>query len=413
MVAVVVVVCGLLALRFGGSPVAKWQLNRKLTGLPGYSAHVDGVKLAFWRGAVDVVNFVAYEKGHEDEGPIVCVNKAAIKFEPGPLFTRKVGGAVVIDGVEVNGVKREPSPAKEENPKAAPVKTVKQVERWQDTFRNAFPLRLTKVEIKNLKFRFIDRTHQPNVDVGIDRLHLVAVDLQNRSKANGDPLTAKIELTGVTTGDGQLHATVRLDPLSETPHFTAAFEVRDLSLPSFNSFVLAYINADVSKGSFEMASEIKAEGGAYEGYVKPLFKDLDFRTASDKDKSAAQLFTKKVVAGVAGLLKTRDQNQIVTKAPFRGIFADNRVDIWTTITNLFHTAFVQASTGGGARARRRGVSGRRPRVGADVPWRFSRRPRRAAPGQASRTIQGRAIRSLGKTVLCQIRPNLACASRPG
>jgi hypothetical protein len=336
----------LLVVRFGGSPLARWQLNRKLAALPGYTAHADGVKLAIWRGAVDVADLVVYEKGQENEVPIVRVKKAAMIVAPGPLFTGKVGGAVFVDGVEVNVVKREPSLPKDDTSKPAPAKVEQQFERWQDTFRKAFPLQLTKLEVKNLKFRFIDRSHQPNVDVGVDRLHLIAVDLQNRPKANGDPLPAKIEIGGVTTGDGQLHATVQLDPLSETPHFRAAFEVRGLSLPPFNSFLLAYINADVSKGTFEMASEVNAEGGAYEGYVKPLFKDLDFRTASDRDKNAAELFTKKVVAGVAGLLKNRDQNQVATKAPFRGNFADNKVDIWTTITNLFHNAFVQALTGG-------------------------------------------------------------------
>jgi hypothetical protein len=343
IIAGVVVVVVLLVIRFAGSPVAEWALNRKLASLPGYTGHAEGVKLALWRGTVDVTNLVLFERGHEKEEPVMRIKKAAMSVSPATLLSGKLGGAATIDGAEVTVVTREEDKNK---PKEPLDEKVKKVERWQDTFREAMPMELTRLEVKNSRFRYLDRTKQPNVDVGIENLRSLAVDLQNRPKANGDPLPAKVEVNGVVTGNGQLHASVQLDPLGQPPHFAANFEIRQLQLPAFNSFLLAYANADVSKGSFEMYSEINADKGAYNGYVKPLFKDLDFRTASDKDKNAVQLLTKKVVAGVASILKNDDRDQVATKAPFAGNFADNKVDIWTTIVNLFRNAFVQAIRGG-------------------------------------------------------------------
>src|SRR5690606_1835837 len=101
-----------------------------------------------------------------------------------------------------------------------------------------------------------------------------------------------------------------------------------------------------SRGTFEVFTEIKAQDGAYDGYVKPLFRDLDFRTASDRDKNAAQLFIKKVVTVVVSALENEETEQVATKAPFSGNFADNEVDIWSTIATLFRNAFVQALRGG-------------------------------------------------------------------
>lgn len=343
IIAGIIVLVILLMVRFAGSPVAEWAVNRKLSSIPGYTGHAEGVKLALWRGGVDITNFVLFENGHEKEEPVVRIKKAAMTIAPATLFSGKLGGSAVVDGAEVTVVTREEDKNK---PKEPLDQKVKKVQRWQDTFRDAMPMELTKLDVKNSRFHYIDRTHQPNVDVSIDHLRILAFDLQNRPKANGDALPAKVEVNGVVTGNGQLHASVRLDPVGKPPHFAANFEVRGLELPAFNSFLLAYANADVSKGTFEMYSEINADKGAYDGYVKPLFKDLDFRTASDKDKNAVQLFTKKVVAGVASILKNNERDQVATKAPFAGNFADNKVDIWTTITNLFRNAFVQAIRGG-------------------------------------------------------------------
>jgi hypothetical protein len=102
----------------------------------------------------------------------------------------------------------------------------------------------------------------------------------------------------------------------------------------------------VSRGVFEMYSEVEARDGAYYGYVKPFFKDLDFKNVTDKDKPVAKRIAEKAVAVVASVLKNDEKEKVATKAPFGGSFKDNEVDIWTTIQNLLRNAFVQALTEG-------------------------------------------------------------------
>ena len=91
---------------------------------------------------------------------------------------------------------------------------------------------------------------------------------------------------------------------------------------------------------------MNAKDGAYEDYLKPLFHDLDFRTASDKEKSLGKKVKGKVVSVVASVLKNDDNQQVATKTPFAGNFADNELDVWTTVANLLRNAFVQAIRGG-------------------------------------------------------------------
>ncbi|HWL16563.1 MAG TPA: DUF748 domain-containing protein [Opitutus sp.] len=339
----------LLAIRFVGSPIATSIVNRKLGALEGFVGRVESVDLSVWRGTVNVRNFVLRARGRDQDPPLAFVRQASLTIAPAALFSGKLGGRVLIGGAEFNAVKHRrfngPADAAEEAKQEVAEKT-DDVARWQDGLREAFPMELTRVEVRNAAFRFVDETHDPKVDVGIRDLRVLATDLQNRPKGNGDPLPAKLELTGVTTGDGRLSLSVQLDPLAEQPRLKGRMEIRDLQLPPFNSFLLAYANADVSRGTFEMYMEVEAEGGAYNGYIKPLLHDLDFRTASDKDKNAAELLAKKVVTAVASVFENDEKNQVATKAPFSGNFEDNQVDIWSTIGTLFRNAFVEALRGG-------------------------------------------------------------------
>jgi hypothetical protein len=194
------------------------------------------------------------------------------------------------------------------------------------------------------KVRFVDRSHQPNADIGIDHLHVLATGLRNRTE--GDALPSKIELDGVTTGNGKLKVTAEVDPLAKEPKFTTKMELRALSLPAINSFLLAYANADVSRGNFEMYAEAKAENGSYNGYVKPFFNDLDFKTVSDKHKPAIERVAKSAANAVVSVLKNKDNQKVATQTPFSGTFDNPGIGVWATIDNLLRNAFVQALRGG-------------------------------------------------------------------
>ncbi|HYD82499.1 MAG TPA: DUF748 domain-containing protein, partial [Opitutus sp.] len=311
----------LLAVRFIGSPIATSLANRKLMEMPEVVGRVDDVTLALWRGAIDVRDLVLHLRGHEDEPPLAHIRKATMRIAPSALFSGKLGASVIVDGAEFHAVKREriedPLKAAEEVGDEVQEKK-EQAARWQDALRDTFPMELAKLEVKDARVVFLDRTHQPTPELVLERLHVVAHDLQNRPKANDDPLPAKIEITGVTTGNGELRSSIQVNPIAEQPRFTMDFELRGMQLPPLNNFLRAYANADVSRGSFEVFVEVDAEGGAYNGYVKPMFHDLEFRTASDEDKNFAEKLKGKAVAAVASVFKNDEADQVASKAPFAG-----------------------------------------------------------------------------------------------
>jgi len=336
----------LLLVRLVGSPIAKSVVNRELRELDGFVGRADAVTLALWRGAIDLENFVLYERGHENEAPVVHIRRASMRLAPGTLLSGRLGGSAVVNGAEVTIVKRQDIKDADEKAKAGLEETRRQMQRWQDVFRETFPLELTRFELKDARVRFIDRSAEPEAEVGVENLHIVATDLQNRPKANGDPLPAKVRIQATTTGNGRLRSEIQVNPIAEQPTFAANFELRELELTAANDFLNALADVDVSRGTFEMFFEVEAKDGAYDGYVKPLFHDLEFETANDEEKNVLERAKETVVSAVAKVLENNEEEQVATRAPFSGNFSQNEIDVWETIGTLFRNAFVQALRGG-------------------------------------------------------------------
>jgi uncharacterized protein involved in outer membrane biogenesis len=346
----------LVLVSFVGSAVAKAVVNRKLAALPAFTGHVDAVKLQLWRGAVRVEDFILRDRDFPDEEPLVRADAATLRVSWSALFHGKPGGESLIERPQVIAVKREADPpepeskqekeAKKEEQKQKVEAAKRKVSRWQDELAKAFPLELSKFEVRNGLVRFVDRSRVPEIGLGLEQLHVIAVNLTNRPTPRDGALPAKLEVTGVTTGNGKLKVTAEADPLAKQPRFKTAFELEQMDLTALNPFLLAYADADVSRGMFELFVEINAADGAYEGYLKPFFRDLDFKNPSDKDKNVAQRVKEKVVSAVTSVLKNDEEEKVATKAPFAGNFSDNQVDVWTTIVNLLRNAFVQGLRGG-------------------------------------------------------------------
>jgi hypothetical protein len=128
-------------------------------------------------------------------------------------------------------------------------------------------------------------------------------------------------------------------------------EIKHLELVPIRDFLISYALIDPSAGTFEVFSEISASGGGYHGYVKPFFKDLEFKAVPDPEKNLAQRVATKIASAVSDALKN-EQGAVATKVPFSGNFAINEVDLWTTVENLLRNAFIQSL--------REGVEGQTP-----------------------------------------------------
>jgi hypothetical protein len=335
LITLVVLVALLLAIRFIGSPLATKWANKKLASLPGYTGHVGAIQLALWRGAITGHNFVLREKSSGET--VVQAKSASLFLALTPMLKGKLGGRGTVDELLIKIVKTtiDPKPEKKD------AIVTPQTRAWQTSLQEASPFEVSRFALHNSRIEFVDRTISPNPKLNIDQLELEIAGLTNRKEPSAPEFSARAKLTARVASSGRLMVDVRANPTSKTPRFASNMELTNLSLIEIHDLLLAYALIDAQRGTFEVFSEVNATSGQYDGYVKPFFRDLEFKAVSDPNKNLAQRAATKVAAAVTNVLKN-ENDKVATKAPFKGDFQNTDVDVWTTVENLLRNAFVQS-----------------------------------------------------------------------
>jgi hypothetical protein len=80
-----------------------------------------------------------------------------------------------------------------------------------------------------------------------------------------------------------------------------------------------------------------------EGYLKPLFADVDvYDSKQDKKKPVLKKLYEKVVGGLAHVLENRPRDQVATVADLSGTIDDPNTSAWEIVVRLVSNAFVKA-----------------------------------------------------------------------
>lgn len=342
-ITLLVVVGLVLAVRFGLSPLATMVANRKLAAMDGFTGRVESVEIPLWSGSIVVHDLVLRDENHPDAPPVLRVPKATFTGALGPLLRGKLGGEAVIERPESHLIKRRQFDGMGEALQEAEdemKERQREAKRWQEALRQAIPMEMTRVEVTEGVLRFIDEAHEPQVDVRVQDLHMIATDIRNRPDPSGRPMN--VEIKGTTTGNGRLRITLEADPMAEPFEFASSFELKDLHLPKFNDFLRAYTDTDVSRGTFDIYMEMTAEAGRYQGYVRPFFSNLDFENVDDDEKPFWSQVKDEAAGVVSSILKNDDTDKVATETPFSGTYGENDVGLWETVENLWANAFVRA-----------------------------------------------------------------------
>jgi hypothetical protein len=238
-------------------------------------------------------------------------------------------GEIVMDRPEVNFV-------------AGPTEDTKQTSidsSFVDRVKELFPFDLNRLEVLNGSIHYRDPQADPRVDIHLDEINGTAHHLTNRPK-HADEMFARVEASGRPLGQGFFRLRMKLNPLKAPAPFELAAELQELSLPAINDFLEAYGNFQVKGGTFSAYTEIKSADGAFDGYIKPLFKDIKIQR-----KHPAGLGRKvweTLVATASKLLENHKTEHVATKVPVSGRLDDPKTDIWAAVGGLLRNAFIHA-----------------------------------------------------------------------
>ena len=110
-----------------------------------------------------------------------------------------------------------------------------------------------------------------------------------------------------------------------------------------NDLLRAHGGFDVARGQFSFYSELSVRNGRIDGYVKPLFHDLDvYDSSQDAKKSLPRKVYERIVGGVGQVLENRSRDTVAAKTDISGPVEDPRSSTLQIIARLVQNAFFKS-----------------------------------------------------------------------
>jgi hypothetical protein len=189
---------------------------------------------------------------------------------------------------------------------------------------------------------FVNRSTEPDYRVFGDDVN-VEVDNFSTSLADLSGGEAVIKLTGRFMGSGRTVMTGTFRPEKPSPDFDLDVQIVKTEMKSFNNVLRAYTDMDLSKGHMSIFSEISIKNGRVNGYVKPIFKDVEvFDPNQDADKAWTKKVYETVIEGVVALLKNEERQQVAAETDVSGPIPSPRASTWQIVGTLIQNAFFKA-----------------------------------------------------------------------
>jgi hypothetical protein len=189
---------------------------------------------------------------------------------------------------------------------------------------------------------FVNKSAKPDYRVFFADLN---ADLDNFSTQlselrGGD---AVVKVTGRLMGTGRSVIAGTFRPEKPNPDFNLDVQIIKTNMKSFNDVLRAYGDLDLAKGDMSFFSELSIKNGRVDGYVKPIFKDVEvYDPAQDNDKAWTKKVYEAVVGGVIELLKNPQRQQVAADTDLSGPIPNPRADTWQIVGTLIQNAFFKA-----------------------------------------------------------------------
>src|SRR4029077_5227927 len=102
---------------------------------------------------------------------------------------------------------------------------------------------------------------------------------------------------------------------------------------------------------FSLFSEVNIKDGDINGYVKPMFANLQvYNYQKDRNTGVLHQAKELVIGGASPLFKNSSTQQVATKVDLTGKLTSPGASTWQAIAQILHNAFIEAILPGFDRA---------------------------------------------------------------
>lgn len=199
--------------------------------------------------------------------------------------------------------------------------------------------RVHRVSIENGTVGLVNQTSVPPYRVYADGASLEIENLSSRAEDG----PAKARIGGKFMGTGKLYGEAEFLPEGKEPNFALKLGVEDTQLKPMNAILKAHGNFDVAAGVFSAYLEMRVKDGRVEGYVKPLFRDINvYDPKQDRHDNVLHKMYEGMVGGVAKLLANQKRDEVATVAKISGPVGNPGSSTVEIVLGLIRNAFFEA-----------------------------------------------------------------------
>ena len=240
----------------------------------------------------------------------------------------------VLEGARIAYVYREETKSKQR----------RQLERGAERAAKAhrdpgFVFKVGHGKIFNSEVEFVNRSTNRDYRLFLTDINADLDNFSNRLEEG----TGVVKITGKFMGSGPTVVTGTFRPEKPRPDFDLAVKIIKTDVTTLNHVLRAYGDTDTHHGKFALFSELTVKDNRIDGYVKPLFRDVDvYDPEKDQDKTLSHKMYRAIVDGVTALLENVPRDEVATKGDMSGPVENPQASTWRIIEKLVQNAFFNA-----------------------------------------------------------------------
>ncbi len=231
---------------------------------------------------------------------------------------------------------------------SAPETAAKKVDKVAKEYSDAptLAVNVDKVYI-NGRLGFLNTARNPQYRIFWDPCE---IQISNFTNQSGDGAMVA-RLTGLFMGSGKTSINVTARPNKKGPDLDLRIAIEETDMRLMNDLFRSYGNFDVVAGRFSFFSEIAVRDGNMNGYVKPLFLEMDvYDQRQDKEKNVFRKLYEGAMGGLSWLFQNTPRDEVATTIQVSGKLSNPQTSTWDTIVGLIQNAFFKAILPGFERA---------------------------------------------------------------
>jgi hypothetical protein len=328
-----VLVLLLVTARLAMPHALRWYVNRTLDKSQVYQGKIGNIEVHLWKGGYSIHDIRLVKMTGNVPVPLFAAHRVQLAMEWSALRHGKLVGRILMENPQINFVDA-PDSGESQTGAEGP---------WLQIIRDLFPFKINSAEVQNGSIHFRTYTAAKPVDVYLGNLSATIDNLTN-IRDETTPLLTVIDAKALAMDQAKFEYKMKLDPFSYRPTYHLAVRLIGLDVTKINDLALTYGAFDFKRGWFDLVVELDSREGSLEGYVKPLFRNLEvFRLGQDlKQDNPIQFFWQAVVGVTTRVLSNQQRDQFGTLIPFRGSDNGSSPDILATVGNVLRNAFIRA-----------------------------------------------------------------------